>query len=108
MSNQNAASSSKVPPRDFSKIKVENAIDFNKFLLGALKDVRMGNLDHDTVKSITLIADKINKNNTNTIDYKKLTRHSEGLTFFDQGLKDDVPQSGKAVTGNKKGKPGSA
>ena len=43
--------------------EVNNSVDLNKMLTGVLMDVRRGAIDHDTVKSITLVADKINKNN---------------------------------------------
>lgn len=62
--------------------EVNTAADLNKMLTGALMDVRRGNLDHATVKSITLLADKINKNNVNIIEYKKLTKHSKDVDFF--------------------------
>lgn len=62
--------------------EVNTANDLNKMLTGALMDVRRGSLDHDTVKSITLIADKINKNNVNVLEYKKLTKHSKDIPFF--------------------------
>jgi hypothetical protein len=55
--------------------EVKNAKQLNEMLTGVLMDVRRGNLDHDTVKSITLVADKINKNNVNILEYKKITKH---------------------------------
>jgi len=51
--------------------EVKNAKQLNEMLTGVLMDVRRGTLDHDTVKSITLVADKINKNNVNILEYKK-------------------------------------
>lgn len=54
-------------------------------LTGVLMDVRRGNIDHDTVKSITLVADKINKNNVNAIEYKKVSKHKKDLGFFEEG-----------------------
>lgn len=63
--------------------EVSNASDLNKMLTGALMDCRRGTLDHDTVKSITLIADKINKNNVNVLEYKKLTKHKINIEFFE-------------------------
>ena len=45
--------------------EVNNSIDLNKMLTGLLMDIRRKEVDHDTAKSITLIADKINKNNEN-------------------------------------------
>lgn len=63
--------------------EVNNAKDLNKMLTGVLMDMRRGNIDHETAKSITLIADKINKNNVNILDYKKITRHKRGIDFFE-------------------------
>lgn len=63
--------------------EVKNAVELNKMLTGVLMDVRRGTLDHDTVKSITLVADKINKNNVNVLEYKKLTKHKKDIEFFE-------------------------
>ena len=63
--------------------EVNNAKQLNEMLTGVLMDVRRGNLDHDTVKSITLVADKINKNNVNVLEYKKLTKHKKDIEFFE-------------------------
>jgi len=63
--------------------KLEKAKELNDFLAKALKDIRSGKLNHDTAKSITLIADKINKNNVNTLNYKRQTNHSRPLEFFE-------------------------
>lgn len=63
--------------------EVNTSTELNKMLTGVLMDVRRGNLDHDTVKSITLVADKINKNNVNQLEYKKLTKHTKDLYFFE-------------------------
>ena len=63
--------------------EIGNSAELNKTLAGLLMDVRRGEVDHDTVKSITLIADKLNKNNVNAIDYKKLTKHGNKLSFFE-------------------------
>lgn len=63
--------------------EVNNSIDLNKMLSGVLMDVRRGNLDHDMVKSITLVADKINKNNVNILEYKKISKHKRDVDFFE-------------------------
>jgi hypothetical protein len=63
--------------------EVNNAKQLNEMLTGVLMDVRRGNLDHDTVKSITLVADKINKNNVNILEYKKITKNKNDVEFFD-------------------------
>jgi hypothetical protein len=63
--------------------EVNNSIDLNKMLTGLLMDMRRGQVDHDTAKSITLIADKINKNNVNILEYKKLTKNTKNINFFE-------------------------
>jgi hypothetical protein len=70
------------PKRDLN-FEVKNSIDLNKMLTGLLMDMRRGEVDHDTAKSITLIADKINKNNVNILEYKKLTKHTKDISFFE-------------------------
>ena len=64
--------------------EVNNSIELNKMLTGVLMDVRRGNLEHDMVKSITLVADKINKNNVNGLEYKKLCKHKKDVDFFEE------------------------
>ena len=68
--------------------EVNNTVDLNKMLTGLLMDVRRGVVDHETTKSITLVADKINKNNVNQLEYKKLSKHKKRLDFFEAGLKE--------------------
>jgi hypothetical protein len=65
--------------------EVNNAKQLNEMLTGALMDARRGTLDYNTVKSITLIADKINKNNVNMLEYKKITKHTKDIEFFNEG-----------------------
>jgi hypothetical protein len=65
--------------------EVKNAKQLNEMLTGVLMDVRRGMLDHDTVKSITLVADKINKNNVNILEYKKITKQKGDVDFFECG-----------------------
>lgn len=63
--------------------EVNNSVDLNKMLTGVLMQVRRGELPHEVVKSITLVADKINKNNVNQLEYKKISKHKKDLIFFD-------------------------
>lgn len=63
--------------------EVNNAKQLNEMLTGVLMDVRRGNIDHETVKSITLVADKINKNNVNLLEYKKITKHKKEIDFLE-------------------------
>tara|TARA_R110000850_G_scaffold114516_1_gene229393 strand:+ start:659 stop:880 length:222 start_codon:yes stop_codon:yes gene_type:complete len=62
---------------------INTSNDLNKMLTGVLMQVRRGEINHETVKSITLVADKINKNNVNQLEYKKLCKHKKELSFFD-------------------------
>lgn len=64
--------------------EVNNSNQLNKMLTGVLMQVRRGELDHETVKSITLVADKINKNNVNQLEYKKLCKHKKSIEFLEQ------------------------
>lgn len=64
--------------------EVKTSVDLNKMLTGLLMDVRRGIVDHETAKSITLIADKVNKNNVNAIQYKNLSKHDRSLSFFEE------------------------
>ena len=64
--------------------EVNDTNDLNKMLTGVLMQVRRGELDYETVKSITLVADKINKNNVNQLEYKKISKHKKELPFFHQ------------------------
>ena len=63
--------------------EVNNSLELNKMLTGVLMDVRRGQIPHDMVKSITLVVDKINKNNVNVLEYKKLTKHKKDISFFE-------------------------
>ena len=63
--------------------EVKTSVDLNKMLTGMLMDIRRGEVDHETAKSVTLIADKINRNNVNSLEYKKITKHSRSLEFFE-------------------------
>lgn len=66
--------------------EVKNAKQLNEMLTGVLMDVRRGIIDHETVKSITLVADKINKNNVNILEYKKITKQKNEVDFFESDI----------------------
>jgi hypothetical protein len=68
--------------RDLS-FEINTAVDLNKMLTGAIMDVRRGNLEPEMVKGITLLADKINKNNVNILQYKALCKHKQKIAFFE-------------------------
>jgi len=72
--------------RDLS-FEINTAVDLNKMLTGAIMDVRRGNLQPEMVKSITLLADKINKNNVNILQYKALCKHKHPVAFFEEDVK---------------------
>ncbi len=63
--------------------EVKNSVDLNKMLTGLLMDLRRGEVEPEIARSITLVADKINKNNVNAIEYKKITKHNKDLAFFE-------------------------
>ena len=63
--------------------EIDNSKDLNRMLTGLLMDVRRGEVDHDTAKSITGIANKINRNNVNVLNYKKITGHTRDISFFE-------------------------
>lgn len=69
--------------RDLS-FEVKSSVDLTKMLTGLLMDVRRGIVDHETAKSITLIADKINKNNVNALEYKRIAKHKKDISFFEE------------------------
>ena len=73
-------------PKRNLNFEVNDSKELNKMLTGLLMDLRRGEVDHDTARSITLVADKINKNNVNAIEYKKVTKHRKKLDFFERGL----------------------
>jgi len=67
-------------------IEVTTSVELNKMLTGLLKEKRRGEVDYDTAKSIASVADKINKNNTNALVYKRLTMHRKPIEFFQDDL----------------------
>jgi len=69
--------------RDLS-FNVTTSVELNKMLTGVLMDVRRGVIDSEMTKSITLVADKINKNNVNAIEYKKVSKHKNEIKFFEE------------------------
>ena len=76
-------------PKRNLNFEVGNSKELNKMLTGLLMDLRRGDVDHETARSITLVADKINKNNVNALEYKKITKHRKTLGFFENGLSEE-------------------
>lgn len=63
--------------------EIKTAEDLEKFLLGLLRDIRKKQVDLDTARALSLIADKINKNGVNQIVYKNLTGHKIPIPFYE-------------------------
>jgi len=53
-------------------------------LSGFLMDVRRGSVTHYSANSINLVADKINKNNFNQLEYKRLSGGDRKIDFFEK------------------------
>ena len=64
--------------------EVNNSDDLNKMLSGFLMDVRRGSVTHYSANSINLVADKINKNNCNQLEYKRLSGGNKKIDFFEK------------------------
>ena len=64
--------------------EVKNSDDLNKMLSGFLMDVRRGSVTHYSANSINLVADKINKNNFNQLEYKRLSGGDRKIDFFEK------------------------
>lgn len=64
-------------------LEIKNHVDLNKLLTGVLLELKRGNVTHEYAKSVTLVADKINKNNVNAIQYKNITGHKNAIDFFE-------------------------
>ena len=64
--------------------EVKNSDDLNKMLSGFLMDVRRGSVTHYSANSINLVADKINKNNLNQLEYKRLSGGDRKIDFFEK------------------------
>ena len=63
--------------------EIGNADHMNLTLKGLFMDVRRGQVDPDTAKSLTLIADKIIKNAVAQTEYKKITKHNKNIPYLD-------------------------
>jgi|GEM_PF-1689961 len=64
--------------------EVKNSDDLNKMLSEFLMDVRRGSVTHYSANSINLVADKINKNNLNQLEYKRLSGGDRKIDFFEK------------------------
>jgi len=64
--------------------QIKKSSDLNLFLSETLAGIKNGSIDLGSAKAIALVADKINKNNMNGIQYKKITSHRKKLDFFEE------------------------
>ena len=67
-----------------TRIAIHGSNSLNSFLSEVLSDLKSGNIDIAKAKAITQAADKINKNNLNSLDYKKITGSDKPLPFFEE------------------------
>lgn len=67
-------------------LQINNAVDLNKILTGVILELKRGNVTHEYAKSVSLIADKINKNNVNQLQYKQITKTDSPIDFFEKDL----------------------
>ena len=64
--------------------EVKTASELNETLADVLIKVRDGSIPNQSAKTIALLADKINKNNVNSINYKRITSGIEKIAFFEE------------------------
>lgn len=69
--------------RNLNNLKIDNSADLTRILTGTLLDIRRGEVSPEMAKNIVSVADKINKNNTNAINYKKVAKHNNEIEFFE-------------------------
>ena len=70
--------------RNLNNLKIDNSADLTRILTGTLLDIRRGEITSEMAKNIVSVADKINKNNTNAINYKKVAKHNNEIEFFEE------------------------
>ena len=66
-----------------SKETISNTKELNEFLAQTLIDLRDKNINYTIAKSVAQVADKINKNNANSIEYKRISSHKNPIEFFE-------------------------
>jgi hypothetical protein len=64
-------------------MEIRNTNELNQELCKAIIDLRKGNLHHDIANGMVRLADKINRNNFNAINYKRITKHTKKIDFFE-------------------------
>lgn len=70
--------------RNLNNLRLNNSKDLTAILSGVLLDIRRGAIDTEMTKNIVSVADKINKNNSNAINYKKVAKHNKEIEFFEE------------------------
>jgi hypothetical protein len=70
--------------RNLNNLKIDNSKDLTTILSGVLLDIRRGTINAEMAKNIVSVADKINKNNANAINYKKVAKHENEIDFFEE------------------------
>lgn len=61
---------------------IRNSEELNVALLSLFEDLKAGNINYKVAHEMTLAADKVNRNNMNAIEYKKVSNHNKELLFF--------------------------
>ena len=62
---------------------VNNADDLNRLLTQTLILLQEDKITIDDAKEIVDAAEKLNKNNADQIEYKRLTNHDQKIDFFE-------------------------
>lgn len=62
---------------------IKTAKELNTVLLDVLVALKNGELEAEVAKGIATLADKVNKNNLNTLHYKKMTNQPTVIEFFE-------------------------
>ena len=70
--------------RNLKNLKIDNSADLTRILTGTLLDIRRGEISPEIAKNMVNVADKINKNNANAISYKKISKHTKEIAFFEE------------------------
>jgi len=63
--------------------EITTAKELNKVLLDTLVALKNGEIEAPVAKGVATLADKVNKNNLNILQYKKITRQPAVIEFFE-------------------------
>lgn len=64
-------------------MQIRNSDELNDKLTKLIEDLENGVVTYERARSLVRIAHHINYNNRNAIKYKKLTRNSRKIKFFE-------------------------